>query len=74
MSYLDCLGLLSQFLPETKEWNGIWWEGAEDAIKSLPTNTPTLIKIMAFLGTFEKEKVLEVVKRFNLPKPNWLTI
>ena len=73
LSYLGHLGLLSQFFPEVKEWNGIWWEGAEDAIKSLPTNTPTLIKIMAFLGTFEEKKVLEIVKRFNLKKPNWLT-
>jgi hypothetical protein len=38
--------------------------------EELPKNTPTLIKLMAFLGTFEKDKVLEITKRFGQKKPN----
>jgi tRNA nucleotidyltransferase/poly(A) polymerase len=62
---LNRLGLLTQFLPELKDE-----ENVEDIIETLPENTPTLIKLMAMLGTFDKEKVLEIVRRFNLKIPN----
>ncbi|CAI2172219.1 8032_t:CDS:2 [Funneliformis geosporum] len=63
---LNKLGLLSRFLPELSNQNGIQLESAEEVIEVLPQNTPTLIKIMAMLGTFEKDKVLEITQRFAI--------